>query len=668
MKISLVEPLDNMKCEDRPNLGCAMLVANCENQGLSTRLIHGQTYYIKQMFMENSKESWELLQYSIKKGLFQGDGKDVNQEPHPVFSLPQKEFQRKLFLLYKKNVISKNPRDHLNPELISEFVKTHHYIRAAYNKAFKEGREDFSLVDQYVNIVIESKPDLIGFSIFKGFNAFSRLIRKKLKARLPSIPIVIGGPFTPFIERDKLEGLFSKEHFDYIIIGAGDHALPRLAKAVQGKLKPDCIHNLCYLEKGRVVINKRSPVGNVEDLPFPAFDQFQLDSYLAPYRILPLQSSRGCSYRKCAFCTHHRIYGNEYKTISCDRVADTLAYLKDRYQCNYFAFHDEELPPTRVRGICQAIKTKKIENIHLYGIARLVKGFADEALLKLMRNAGFRAMEWGLESGSQRVIDLIGKGSNVDVAREILRKCHKQGISNLCFVFFGFPGETKEEAQETVNFLQKNAEFIAINMAGVFNLNKHSPIWSMREKYGVEISDDGKYSVRKGLGKDEAKAFLKKFRNEVKLNNTRVASSLFRNTFIPYFPMRMQIFLLSSHGVLPKEKAVKCIKEGGGAALFPLFLGEVKKNGKEIIFFPVDMAESVLVSSLCPLESIKVSRFQDELIRLSDGTRNIKEIIGESRKKLGLKGRHINKESLEFFNRFFSQNFGLAFRKRWEIL
>lgn len=91
---------------------------------------------------------------------------------------------------------------------------------------------------------------------------------------------------------------------------------------------------------------------------------------------------------------------------------------------------------------------------------RPTEGYNDDGLFRLMHKAGFREMLWGIESGSQRVLDLMDKGTKISTIGQVLEKSSKHNIANLCFIIFGFPGETKKEAEKTIAFLTEHADHI----------------------------------------------------------------------------------------------------------------------------------------------------------------------------------------------------------------
>ena len=665
INFSLVEPLFSETLEDRPNLGCAMLLAVCAEENISARLVHGQTYFLKQMMVSNINETWELFHSLTSK-----DIKDLAKHEKildRLISLDKNAMKLKLADLYQKLFVSKNPQYYLGQNLVFEFNNIKNCIMDIYIYTILRHREVFSLVNRYIDLIMINNPQIVGFSMFqKKYDMFARFIRKTLKKRCPHIKIVLGGPFSPFLNNDNLKEIFLEEYIDFLIVGHGDKALPALIHAINNNVPLDHIENLCYLKDNNIIVNQRKTITDLETLPFPSFSQFLLVRYFALNTILPILSAWGCSYRKCTFCTHHSISLNKYQPATPARVADMIVHLREKYNCDYFCFHDEDLYPGRMRLLCESILEKKMDSVYFYGYGRLLEGFLDDSLLKLMKKTGFTGMAWGLESGSQRVLGLMKKGINVTTAKKVLKKYHENGILNLCFLFFGFPGETRVEAGETINFLKQNADYISLVMAGPYDLNKDSHVWNNPESYGMILNKDNyNYTVTDGMGAGEAKSFFIKFRFLVSLNKIRINNLLTGYLNPSSIYSRMQIFSLGSYGLLTSSKAISMLKAGKVSDIFPIIMGQVKRFNNGIVFYPVDITKTMHLQSLSPPGPVAITTDEQNFVNLSDGKKNIKEIIAILRKEDAVGNGQTSKEAVGFFTKIFSNNFAYAFQKRW---
>ena len=144
-----------------------------------------------------------------------------------------------------------------------------------------------------------------------------------------------------------------------------------------------------------------------------------------------------------------------------------------------------------------------------------------------------KAICWGVESGSQRILDLMEKGTKVEDISEVLRQSHAAGIKNTTYIMFGFPTETKGEFMETLNFLKSNSESLFIVSTTVFGLQKGSKAYENPSQYGItEITEEKRellderltYKTASGMTKEEAKEMRQRFIKSIrKLNKAPIA-------------------------------------------------------------------------------------------------------------------------------------------------
>jgi anaerobic magnesium-protoporphyrin IX monomethyl ester cyclase len=177
-----------------------------------------------------------------------------------------------------------------------------------------------------------------------------------------------------------------------------------------------------------------------------------------------------------------------------------------------------------------------------------------EELFDKMKQAGFIFLMFGLESANDRVLSLIDKGTTKEVEHDVLMKSHNAGIWNHSFLFFGFPTETRPEAQETIDFLRNNLQSIHSFGPGVFLLNRDSSCYQYPEKFSIEkIIEDPERNIamnldfvaKEGMSREEA----------VEMNDTciRMAEEYFQS--------------LKIWGTLPREHFLLYIDKFGKEAL-----------------------------------------------------------------------------------------------------
>ena len=304
---------------------------------------------------------------------------------------------------------------------------------------------------------------------------------------------------------------------DAIVSGEGEMALLHM---LQAKEEGEFFHSpdLIWWQDGRLHRNGPQVIHTLDLLPPPDFSGFRLKRYIAPRIILPFMTARGCPWGKCAFCTHHHTY-RRYRQMSIERAVDVLGRLNDTYGVSYFNLFDEMIPPARFRNLARHIIASGL-SIRYAAYGKPVRAF-DRQTMRIIFESGCRLILWGIESASQRILDLMNKGTRVEDMRNVLHDAAASGISNLLFIMFGFPGETMEEFEQTLAFLEENASVIAALSKGRFRLVDGSPIMNRPSRFGIYAinkvpSDpmaepDYTYKLNDGLGPSEIKKMYTRY-------------------------------------------------------------------------------------------------------------------------------------------------------------
>lgn len=662
---SLVEPIHSRNIDDLPNLGCAMLIASCQERGIKTNLVKGQTRYLRDMFINDSGELWNLIHdfndRRFKNTWFYKFKKIIQKQG-------RRKFQEEMQARYLNTIVDKNPANYFNASGITELNKIYKifwYTYVYYLENLKLNK--LRIVDRYLHEIFKRQPRYIGFSHIGSFDPISQVIRKRIKETC-KVPIILGGAVTPFLDLKNLGQIFNQQYFDYLIVGEGEYSLPLLLEALDRGKEPIGIPNIFYKKNGRIKGSRLRPIKALNNLPAPDYSQFDLDLYLAPKRILPLQTARGCSWRKCTFCTHHRIYLETYRTFGVEKIIKTINHLQDKYNCHHFTFHDEELPPQRARQISNAIVRASLKDVHIYAYARAVDGFTKK-VLRRMSEAGFAAIHWGIESGSQRILNLMNKGLRATSVGRILKESSKNKIANLCFIMFGFPGETRKEAQQTINFLKRHSVHINLITPTPFFLDKYSPLQENYQKWKTNTPKHSANSVFEWIGQEASQGIYSKFTfASKKLGQTIVMSKTFRY-FPESFQERMLCFLISSYGLLSNKLILSRIQKGKLDSIFPIVLGRVKRRRTVAAYQPIYANDPLFINDLYPKKEVSLSRVEEEILNLSSGTLSISDIILilYNQFKGKYKKEYIEQTLINFFSKVFSKNWCIGFSKSWSL-
>jgi len=360
--------------------------------------------------------------------------------------------------------------------------------------------------------IARERPDIVGISVTSARQVISAFtLAYLIKEAGIKTHITLGGKMIT-CWRDQLpkaRPLFRL--CDSAVTYAGEEALWQLVEAVEGHKDLSSVPNLIYRDHSRIVRNEVQPALPVGELPLPDYDGFPLRRYLAPEPLLPISASRGCYWHRCAFCNVGHGESQSYQEKQAAKVHAEMLALAQAYGVRHFFFSDEAVSP-RILKLLSRRMVAQGTDLDWACAARFERSL-DAPTLQTMARAGCKMLMYGLESGSQRILDRMDKGTSLDIARRILKDGAEAGIWNHIFFFFGFPGETIQDAQETVDFFYGNRAHIHSACSGTFMLERYSKVMGSPERYDVsrviqphdrDLSYYYDYSVSSGINATDA--------------------------------------------------------------------------------------------------------------------------------------------------------------------
>lgn len=292
-------------------------------------------------------------------------------------------------------------------------------------------------------------------------------------------------------------------------IVSGDGELPLRALLENGG-DPAQVPGASYWQDQEVIRLPAQYQKDIDAFGKPNFAGVDFSAYYSPRPVAALLLSRGCYWRKCTFCVHFHSAGDTYRINSLDQVIDMLRDMVAQ-GVRHFSFVDEMIAPGHFVRLAQAILDAKLD-IAYYALSKPNRTFTPE-ILQTMAASGCKYILWGLESGNQRVLNLMGKGTQVDEVAEVLRNARAAGIHNHVYVICGFPTETTDEFADTLDFLSRHQEHISAIHRSVFSLEPGSPISKDLAKFSIEetwvrgsspLGDRLGYRCRSGMGMEQA--------------------------------------------------------------------------------------------------------------------------------------------------------------------
>ena len=317
----------------------------------------------------------------------------------------------------------------------------------------------------------EINPKYIGFS---GIVAPSYKYIKNLSSELRNVfhdkIQILGGGLAAAVEP-----IFQNTAIDIIVQGEGDLTIVEVMDCLGNNKDLSSVRGIYYREGTSYnYTGKRSLIANLDSLPYPAFDLIDMDKYMPdgveftkdprsnvslnrkiydPKRsrkMITIPTSRGC-FGECSFC--FRAYKG-IRVHSMKYVFDFIEYCIDKFNVGFFSFGDECFAPNKSRNWAFIEEYKKRKMDFIFRIIGMRVDTVDQEILRAYREIGCWMIEYGFESGSQKILDIMNKMVTVEQNRQVALWTKEAGIFTSPALVLGMPGETNQTVQETINFVK----------------------------------------------------------------------------------------------------------------------------------------------------------------------------------------------------------------------
>ena len=346
-------------------------------------------------------------------------------------------------------------------------------------------------IQQAKEEISKRQPTIIGITSTTLTYKSALQIAKAAKETNPNCITIIGGPHVTFWDQQALQEC---PQLDIIVRKEGEETLLELVKRIEaGKSYSNIIGTTCRKD-GKVVRNPDRPyIENLDELPFPARHLWPMEKLRECEDVLYLAMSRGCVYW-CEFCATVRMHGRKYRMRSPKNVADELEFLNKKFNASYFTFCDDAftVDQARTEELCREIASRGLKI--RWNCGTRVDMLTKDLLLK-MKEAGCVSVWFGVESGSQQVLDAMKKGITPELTEKVIGWVREVGLKPVPNVILGFPGETKKSAWKTIRFIEK----ISPDDLGFYNVATPfpgTPLYDLViEKGWMRVTDFNKYDT-----------------------------------------------------------------------------------------------------------------------------------------------------------------------------
>lgn len=360
--------------------------------------------------------------------------------------------------------------------------------------------------------IVEFNPDVAGVTCWTFARIQAWKTVKIIKDNLPKTKIIIGGQQATLLPYQTME----ITNADFLVLGEGENTIVELMDAITKKRNFSDVKSIAYKDKRKIIITpRRQFITDLDTIPFPDYSDFNLNSYLGlngagrGRKAAGIITSRGCPY-DCSYCSSKEFWTRKWRFRSAENILEEIEYLYFNLGVRALTIFDDNFTVNKERAIkvCQGIVERRLD---LKWISIASVRAVDEEILTWMKEAGCYQVQYGVESGSPKILKNINKQQTVDQIINAFNITKKVGMEPYAYLFIGGPGETEKTVDETIS-LMKN---IAPNQGpsgGILWILPGTKIYELAKAQEI-ISDDiwinnheqhifytGEYSFKKLLG------------------------------------------------------------------------------------------------------------------------------------------------------------------------
>lgn len=340
------------------------------------------------------------------------------------------------------------------------------------------------VLDAAVQTVCSNGPEMVGCSVmFLDQLPFALALAARIRdlgdrhGRRPSM--VLGGAAMSALCVDEL--LDAAPFVDAILPGEGEQAMALLCHGTPLAAIPGV-----RTASQRVSDGDRSPTPvAAEALVASDFGQFDLSLYPNPTPVLPVVLSRDCDWGRCRFCAHNFSF-HGYRQKNPRAFVDEIQTLMTRHGATHFYMADQYVSAPTLECLSDEILHRGLSvNFHL--MARPTQDHTPARLAKAAA-AGCRWISWGVESGSQRLLNLVRKGTRTEVVERLMQDSHQAGIANLMMMIFGLPTSTEADLAATFELIDQVYPYVDAIKSSSFTLFDGTPFARSAERFAMTVT------------------------------------------------------------------------------------------------------------------------------------------------------------------------------------
>lgn len=389
--------------------------------------------------------------------------------------------------------------------ITSVLIKANYLVRMLDINGYKYSKEE---VKEFLNkYLLKENIDIVGIGcLITGYDYVKWLV-KTIKEIKPQTKTIVGGGLGTSVP----EMVLKKIRADIAVIGEGEYTMKEIIEVFNNKREIGSVKGIVYIQNGEIIKNQpRERIQDLDSIPFPSWDFFPMDIYLKTSlhemgdvkikgKAMCVVSARGCPYH-CTFC--YDALGHRRTLRSVKNVMEELTILKERYGIKYIHLTDPIFVTDKewISELCdELIKNKLDIKWFSSGRVNLIKDESDKKLLGKMKEAGCIGLGFGVESGSQKMLDIMKKGVTVEQASKAIKLLRESKMLFIPSFMIGFPEETEEDIDKTAEFCIEND----IHLISIFFVVPYpgTALYEQVKNIGL-IKDEEEYVSRLGDATD----------------------------------------------------------------------------------------------------------------------------------------------------------------------
>ena len=335
---------------------------------------------------------------------------------------------------------------------LASMVKEEHDVRIVDSLAENYTYEDVK------KIIKKYDPDVAGVTSTTSMIPDAYIVAKMAKRINENVKVVMGGPHVTFVPEKTFKEC---PCVDFIVRGEGEITFKELIDTLKKNEDPSNILGLSINLGDKVKNNPPRPlIKDIDTIPMASYDLLPMEKYqMDGVRFGTVMTSRGCPFN-CVFCSSSLQFGKRWRGYSDSRVIEELKHLHEKYKIHEIEFLDDTFTLNRPRAI-RIVKRIIKEGLNISWSASSRVDIFTEEVAQAMKKAGCHTIYFGMESGSQKTLNFIGKGITPEQSISAVKKAKNHKLHALGSFVIGFPEETKEDIKKTI----KSAKKVGVDFA-----------------------------------------------------------------------------------------------------------------------------------------------------------------------------------------------------------